>query len=69
MKTNKNQKQNKSSFELVSKILIAILIIAVISQIAIMISIKIKADNLKDKNNQLPSNYSVSSLYDQPINF
>ena len=64
MRTEEKTNKKKSSYELISKILIAILIVAILIQIVVMITIKIKTDNLKDKNNNLPTTHSAILIDD-----
>ncbi len=55
MKKEKNEKKPTSAFSLVSKALIAILILAIVVQICIIVAIKIKHDNLEKENDKIPS--------------
>lgn len=55
MKKEKTEKKPTSAFSLVSKVLIGVLIIAIIVQICVIVAIKIKHDNLKKENDNIPS--------------
>lgn len=55
-------KQKFSIFQITSFVLVIILIVAVIVQIGVIINLKNKADNLKDKLDKLPPQQSVVQI-------
>ena len=59
MKKEKNEKQKKSMFNLVSKILIIILCVVIVVQICIIIAIKVNHDNLERENGKIPTINSI----------
>lgn len=55
MKEKKKLLQKYSLFQIIAFILTIILIVAIIVQIGVMIYLKIKTDELKDKNDEITS--------------
>lgn len=63
------EKKKFSAFQIVSIILIAILIIAIIVQIGIMINLKHKINNTKEKNDEISQSIILNTDRNTGENF
>lgn len=66
MKEREKLWKKYSIFQIVSVILIAILFVAIIVQVGIMIGLKNKIDDTKDKNDEITNPENDKSLVVQP---
>ena len=67
MKKEKNENQKKSAFSLVSKILLILLCIAIVVEICIIISIKVRHDNLEKENGKITTTSSFIANIEEKL--